>query len=103
MGRVMAVAVAGAMAWTWTASAEAQGACAPTAAMEQVLREKYAERQVMSGTQVHRGERVGVTVWLNASTGTWSIVRHFAAGRACLIEQGVDGGQGVPRPLGDPT
>ena len=76
----------------WASSAGALATCGNRASMVEKLVEKYREAQVGVGLRLG-GSRL-IEVWANCTTGTWTILKTYPDGTACVMALGA-GWQGV--------
>ena len=77
------------------APAAAQAVCDNRDAMVKKLTDRYGEVQMSRGL----GGDVVLEVWANCKTGTWTILKTYPKGRACLMAAG-DGWQSKGCPPG---
>lgn len=67
-------------------AAAEEPSCAQTDVVYGVLMERFGEHRIGMGMR----DGVLVEVWVNPTTGSWSIVTTVAAGVSCLASSGVD-------------
>lgn len=72
----------------WVASAGAQVSCGNRAYMVERLVSQYREMQMGLGLRID-GSRL-IEVWVNCITGTWTILKTYTDGIACVMAVGED-------------
>ena len=68
------------------ASAGAQGICGKRAMMVEKLVNKYHETQM--GIGLGQGDSRLIEIWANCDTETWTILKTYPNGTACLMAAG---------------
>jgi hypothetical protein len=78
--------------------ARAQGQqCAPYDALRAHLQDKYAEAMIWQGIG---GPETVAQLWVNAETGTWTVVMYRADGVGCMVASGQESQAITPPPCG---
>ena len=75
----------------YASSAGAQATCGDRTSMVEKLVNKYHEMQM--GLGLRRGGSRLIEVWANCTTGTWTIMKIYPDGTACVMAVG-EGWQG---------
>ncbi len=83
------------------AQAQAQTACGKRADMVEDMRQIYGE--VRRGYGVSISEGSVFEVWASDVTGTWTILKTYPNGVACVVEVGENWHDAEPTLTGDPA
>ncbi|MEW9920500.1 S-adenosyl-L-homocysteine hydrolase [Marimonas sp. MJW-29] len=63
-------------------SAQAQEVCMTADEMKAALIDWYGERPISEPTETNE------QIWVSQETGTWTMIRMFSDGNACVLAQG---------------